>query len=236
MTNEGESDTVKWVADKGAKYAYAYDRGDKLKRFFGVSGIPAAALVDAKGKVIWQGHPSSLDESVIAKAVSGALPKPLWEWSAAAKGVKNALLKRQYKTALDEAAKLSEADSGPSIKAAIESIVASRAAELKTAYSKGDFLSVETNANALVKELEGLPEKADAVQVLADLKANAEAVPVLKAQRQIAKIAGGELRKRKEIDAAIEDLTKIQKSVAGTFAAEQAGELITRLRMSKNKS
>ena len=42
MTDEGEAETVKWVEEKGAKYAYGYDRGGKLASYFKGSGIPAA--------------------------------------------------------------------------------------------------------------------------------------------------------------------------------------------------
>src|SRR5262245_44923612 len=77
VTDEGESDTVKWIAAKKVKYAYAYDKGGKLKRFFGVQGIPHAVLVDATGTVVWDGHPASLDPATIEKALGGALPKPM---------------------------------------------------------------------------------------------------------------------------------------------------------------
>jgi hypothetical protein len=235
VTDEAKGDTEKWVSSKGAKYAYGYDKGSKLARYFNVSGIPAAVLVDASGTVVWQGHPGSLDESLLAKATSGALPKPLWEWTAAAKAVKNALLKKQYKLALEESAKLTEADGGPAIKSAIEGIVKSKVEGMKTAFEKGDFLGAETASNALQKELDGLPEQAEAAKMAADIKADAKAAPVLKAQRQIAKIREADLSKRKDIDAAIEDLQKLQKNVPGTFAAEEAAALILQLRASKKK-
>lgn len=233
MTNEGESETVKWIESKGAKYAYAYDKGGKLQRFFGVTGIPAAVLVDASGTILWQGHPGNLDEGLVAKATAGALPKPMWEWSPATKGVKNALLKKQYKAAIEEAAKLTEADGAAAIQSAIQGIVKSKLELLKASYAKGDFLGAETQAAGLQKELAGLPEAEEATKVAADIKANDKAAAVIKAQKQIAKIRAGELRKKKEIEAAIEDLQKIQKANVGTFAAEEASELITRLRGGK---
>lgn len=235
MTDEGESETVKWVESKGAKYAYGYDRGGKLARYFNVTGIPAAVLVDAKGTVIWQGHPGSLNESQIQKAVEGALPKPLWEWTAAAKNVKAALLKRQYKLALDEAAKLGEADSGPTIVSAIQGIVKSRVEAMQAAYSKGDYLGAENSAHALLKEFDGLPEKEAATKVAADVEANKDAQPIIKAQKQIAKLRAAELRKTKEIDAALEDLAKIEKGLPGSYAASEAAELIQQLKAKKRK-
>ena len=234
MTNEGVGDTEKWIAAKGAKYAYAYDKGGALQRFFGINGIPHAVLIDASGTVVWDGHPGNLDGATIEKAAKGALSKPLWEWSGNAKGVKAALLKRAYKDALEGAAKLTEADGGPAIKAAIEGIVKSRVEGLQADYAAGNYLGAESAAGELSKQLVGLPELETVSKVQADLKANKDAVPVLKAQRQVAKIRAGDLSKRKEIDAAIEDLKKIEKSLPGSYAAKEASELITQLNKQKN--
>jgi len=230
VTDEGEAETVKWVEEKGAKYAYGYDRGGKLASYFKVSGIPAAVLVDAKGIVVWQGHPSGVTDALIEKAVAGALPKPQWEWPASTKAVKAALLKRQYKTALDEATKLTEADGGPGIVQAIRSIVESRVAGLKSTYSSGDFLGTETAGGALSKELAGLPERDAVDALLAELAANKDAAAVIKAQKQVAKLRASELSKRKELEAAMADLAKISKANAGNFAGKQADEFLNELK------
>lgn len=236
VTSEGKSETEPWVAKKGAKYAYAYDKGGALARYFGVKGIPAAVLIDATGTVVWSGHPSSLEESVIEKSTSGALSKPLWEWTGAAKGVKTALMKRDYKAALDGAAKLGAGDDGPAILAALQAMVKNRVEGMKAAYAEGNFYGAESEASALSKELAGLPEKPDADQVLADLKANKDAAPILKAQRQIAKIREAGLTKSKEIDAAIDDLKKIGKELPSTYAATEASALITQLQATKSRN
>ena len=235
MTNEGKSDTDKWAETKKPTYAYAYDKGGKLASFFGVSGIPHAALIDATGTILWSGHPAELSEGLIEKATEGALSKPFWEWTGAAKDVKAAMLKHSYKAALDGAAKLTAADDGPAIAKAIEGLVASRVAGMKADYEKGNFLGAEDAATALQKELEGLPGKDDAVKLLADLKANKQAPPVLKAQKQIAKMRDADIHKSKEIDAAIEDLKKIAKDLSGTYAATQADDLMAELRKLKSK-
>src|SRR4030095_9103997 len=126
VTDEGASDTEKWVESKGVHYAYAYDKGGKLARYFGVRGIPHAVLIDAAGPGVWKGHPGSLDDTTLESALKGALPKPVWEWSGAAKGVKAALSKRAFKSAIDQAAKLDAAASGPEILAALQGILRAR--------------------------------------------------------------------------------------------------------------
>lgn len=235
MTSEGASETEKWVAAKGAKYAYAYDKGGALSRFFGVKGIPHSVLLDASGTVVWSGHPGNLDAATIEKSLKGALAKPLWDWGGNAKAVKAALQKRAYKEALDGAAKLTEADNGPAIKAAIEGIVKGRIEGLQADQAAGNYLGVESSAAELAKQLAGLPEAETAAKLGADLKANKDAQPVLKAQKQIAKIRSGDLSKRKELDAAIEDLQKIQKALPNSYAAKEAEELIAQLQAAKKK-
>lgn len=49
MTHESKSDTEPWIESKGAKYAYAYDKGGKFQSQLGVGGIPHAFLVDPTG-------------------------------------------------------------------------------------------------------------------------------------------------------------------------------------------
>lgn len=236
MTGEGKADTEKWIAEKGAKYAYGYDKGGKLARYFGVSGIPHMVIVDANGVVVYNGNAGGATDEILRKATAGALPKPLWDWPAAAKSVKAALLKQQYKVAIDEAAKLGEPDGGPEIKAAVEGMVKAKLDVMKAAYAKGDFLGAETAAKDLQKDLAGLPAQAEAVKMAADIEANAEAEPVLKNQRLVARIREKAPTKRKDVESAIEDLKKIEKNAKGTFAAEEASALALQMRAALNKN
>lgn len=235
VTDEAKGDTEKWIAAKGAKYAYGYDKGGALARFFGVTGIPHVVIVDATGTIVYAGGAGGYSDELLAKATAGALPKPLWEWSPAAKGVKSALLKRQYKLAIDEAAKLGASDDGPTIKAAVESMVKSKVELARSAYAKGDFLGAESLAQALSKELDGLPEKAEAQKVAEDVKANADAAEVIKLQKQVAKIREKAPTKRKDIESALEDLARIQKSPKAGYAATEAEQLVEQLRAALKK-
>jgi len=229
VTDEGASETEKWVADKGAKYAYAYDKGGKLARYFGVRGIPDAVLIDASGAVVWRGHPASLDERTVASALQGALSKPLWEWSAGAKSVKSALLKRSYKSAIDQAAKLSVSDGGPEIQSVIQGMVKSNVDRMRASFEKGDYLGAQTAAQSLQKELTGLPELAEASKVLADIAADKSAQTVMKGQQKLAKIRGGENTKKKEITAAIESARKVKQEYPGTYVETEADQMIAQL-------
>lgn len=80
----GESDevdkTVKWVADKGVNYGYAYDEDLKLFGKLGLNSFPSAILVDPFGNVVYSGHPSRLSEELIDETLANVLPAPMGEW------------------------------------------------------------------------------------------------------------------------------------------------------------
>jgi len=224
VTGEGKKDTEPWIADKKVKYAYAYDKGGKLASKLGVSGIPHAFLVNAQGKIVWEGHPSELDDKVIQNAIDGALPAPLFDLPPAASAVKNALQKHDYAAALAEAGKLSEADGGSGLKQVVQGMVTGR-----------DFLTAQDSATALKKELAGLPEATEPDKVLAEIKANKDADKLMGAQKKVRAIADQKLGKRAEFEKALADLAKIQKDFPSTFVAKEAESAATAVMKLKNK-
>ena len=234
MTGETKQDTEAWVADKNAKYAYAYDKGDKLKRELGVGGIPAAFLVDPQGTIVWQGHPGELTDKIVEGALDGALPKPLFDLPASAAGVRTALGKRNYAGALAEAAKLPEAE-GADLKKAIESMVATRVKTMKTALEKGDFLTAQDLSATLKKELAGLPQTAEAETVAATVKADKAAARVIGLQKKIRAIEAQSPRKKKDIEKALAELGKLKKDADGTFAASEVDALQLELSRRRNQ-
>jgi len=58
-----EQEVESFISEQSVKYPIAKEDGT-LAAYFGVSGIPAAAVVK-DGKVIWRGHPARLSESMI---------------------------------------------------------------------------------------------------------------------------------------------------------------------------
>ena len=58
-----EEKVTEFIKEKGVTYPMAKETG-ALSEYFGVSGIPAAAVVK-DGKVVWRGHPARLDEETL---------------------------------------------------------------------------------------------------------------------------------------------------------------------------
>lgn len=58
-----EEKVTEFIKEKGVTYPMAKETG-ALSEYFGVSGIPAAAVVK-DGKVVWRGHPARLDDETL---------------------------------------------------------------------------------------------------------------------------------------------------------------------------
>jgi len=235
VTGESKGETEPWIKNHEVGYAYAYDKGGKLSRFFGVEGIPHAVLIDASGKVAWRGHPGELDDALLQKHLAGTLPKPMWEWPASAKPVRAALLKLQFAAALAAAEKVPAADGGAELASGIKALIAGRVAAMKSACEAGNFLEAQDLATSLSKSLQDLPEQADAAKVAADIAANPSAPKVLAAQKAVKKIRDADPTKRKDIDQAIEKLREIMSANPGTYVAKDAGALIDVLKARKQR-
>lgn len=64
LTKSSTEDGVnQFIKAQGVKYPMAKEDG-KLSAYFGVSGIPAAAVVK-NGKVVWRGHPAKLSDAMV---------------------------------------------------------------------------------------------------------------------------------------------------------------------------
>ncbi len=224
--------TEPWVEKKGASYAYAYDKGGKLARHFGVKGIPDAVLIDPTGKVAWRGHPGALDDETIQAHLAGSLSKPLYDWPSAGKPAAQALVKRQYAAALEKAAK-APAEGGLDVAAEIKALIGSRLKLAEASREAGDFLGALEAAEELAKGLKGLPEESRAAQIVTDIGADAKAKPVLEAQREIRKLREKDPRKRKEVEKTIESLREIIQRLPGTQASKEAEAFISDLQRSE---
>lgn len=230
MTDEAASLTEPWIANHNAKYAYAYDKGGKLARWFGVSGIPHAILVDATGTVVWRGHPGGLDESTIEEHLSGTLTKPVFEWPNASKGVAKSLIKGDFAGALAGARALSEADGGPEIVAQVSALIDARVAQVEGWHKAGNFLDVLETGAPLAKGLGDLEQAPKVAALVAAVQADKAAKPVIDAQKRIRKVLAKDPSKRKEIEGLIADFEKLRDELRGTYAAEEAGRAIDQLR------
>jgi peroxiredoxin len=62
--NATEEQVTAFIKEKEVDYGLAKEQGDSMSKRFGISGIPAAAMVK-DGKVVWRGHPARLKDEMI---------------------------------------------------------------------------------------------------------------------------------------------------------------------------
>jgi hypothetical protein len=225
VTSESQSSTEPWVSKHGARYAYGYNSGSLKGKFPG--GIPMAILVDPSGNIVWKGHPSSLKDGDIERALAGALETPMWEWPASAKSVRSSLKKHKYAKALAQAEELG--DAGLAIHQAVQGMVTGKLAALKGLHKKGDYLGATELAATLEKELKGLPEQSEIKTIAGSIKADKQAQSILKAQKKLQSMMEGRIKKAK-VPAMIKNLEKLMAEYDGTFLANQVEEFIGQLR------
>ena len=232
VTSEGASDTEKWITEKGARYPYAYDKGGQLSRWFGVSGIPHAALVNPMGEVVWKGHPSGLTSELVEKHLAGAIAKPVWEWPKEAGKVKAAIGKRQLGKALLLAQELA-GDDGAAIAKSLRAMVDGKLQSLTQRRTDGDFLAAQELAAALAKDLAGLEtEVAQAEEALTAIKADKAAKAVIKAQLEVRelRVEIESVRSEKGALELIEQFEELAEKYADNYAGKQARDAIDELR------
>ncbi len=64
-----DEDVANYMKEQGIPFPVAIDAGGATSSAYGVSGIPAAALVDPAGKVVWRNHPSRLTDADLDKVL-----------------------------------------------------------------------------------------------------------------------------------------------------------------------
>jgi len=230
VTHESARDTEPWIARHGPEYAYAYDKGSKLTSRLGVNSWPRAVILDANGTVIYNGHPQLVTDELLERAVAGALPMPLWEWSGAAKSVRSAMQKRSYRAALAAATELGEQDGGPKILAAVQSVIQGKVSAMEGALKNGDFLEASRSSEMLQKDLAGLPEHEKAVQIAEKIAGDDAAQKVIKGQLKLAKLLEREVSSKKDVANLTEELKKLKAEYAGSIVDKQIGSILLELK------
>jgi hypothetical protein len=194
VTGEGQGPTDKWVAKTDAKFAYGYDKGSQLGRWFGVRGIPHAVLIDPNGVIVWRGNPSTLKAKTIEPHLEGALSRPISDWPESASKVVKQLGKREYKKALGEAEKL-DGEERTDILASLDSLFNGKRNAVEGWMKTADYLAVEEYGKAYAKQLKGLPQGDAIKDVLDRLDDDDDAQDMLDAQRKVAKLMSGKIKK-----------------------------------------
>lgn len=238
VTGETAEKTDPWCEENGVKYPYAYETTSQLFKGLKCKGYPSAVLINPQGNVVWAGHPASINSSIISKHIKGADKTPVAVravargWPPSAKGVKKWLGKQLLGKAMDAANKL--AATNEDCKVVVESLlelIDGKVAEVKAMRDEGDFLGVLKACKSAKKSLAGLPQGGEMEAIAKEVSADADAKPVIKAQKAVAKIKASfaKIKKKKDVDSRVKKLRKIAAKNGGNIAGKTADKLIEAL-------
>jgi hypothetical protein len=233
VTNEDQKLVEKFISDNKIAYPIVIEKSGKSKDALKVTGIPHSFLVDSKGNIVWEGHPASLPNAEIEKALQGA-HVPGMKLPAGLKSVEKTLEKGDYGKAYETvkglmAGKLDD----ESTKAGQELLnqLEGDAKDLLAAATKHveakEYFEANGQLERLQKQYAGVPGAEGADAKLKELQADAEAKKSIKASELLAKAQ--ELDQAKDFDKAYASYHSIAKGYSGTKPAEAAAARMTEI-------
>lgn len=232
-SKEDKGKTEAWISELGVQYPYAYFGDGKLSEATGHKGYPHAALVDPKGTIVWAGHPSSLSNGTVESALKGASKYISYGWPKEFQKVAKAVNEGDFGAAIAEATKLAAAgtERGEEVKAAVVGMLDVCIADMNAAMEGGDFYAANEIAERLSGKLKGLDQDQAVAAVLERLKKDKDVKTILKGQTALQKVMQGELRKDKQVEAAMAKAEKIAKKYPGTIVERQAKDFVQKMKL-----
>ena len=222
VTGESVAMTTPWVEKHGMQFAFAYDKTGRFTGKIGKGGLPNAALIDAAGTLVWRGHPASLDEATIAKALeTQPLSKPLFEL-AGFDAVREPLALERYDRIYEALDELEAGDAQAKLTEALELVIDKRIERVERMMEAGDFLAVQTKLADWGKVWNKLPQEAR-VDVLAKGLKDRDVKKVLRAQERVRDLVPEKARiAQRDRERIAKQLRKIIEDHPDTAAARDA--------------
>jgi peroxiredoxin len=225
-----------FIAEKGVKFAWALidtPTQEQFKRDWPFPAMPHAFLIDAHGKVVWQGHPRMVPAGTIEPHLAAATQAPLLPASLAPQQkLLDDGLWAAAKTSLEAVAAEGELDKTDLAWAKgtatwIEQRRAAYATDADALCKKGWWWDAWDLMNDFPRRFEGMPG-ADVAKAKADeIRKTPEAAKDLAQGDDVAKAK--DLAAKKNVQGARLILTRIAKEAKGTRHAERAREALEKL-------
>jgi hypothetical protein len=240
LSNETEDKVSGYVDKHGLSIRVA--SGSNGGGEFGVRGIPASALIDTKGEVVWFGHPSSLSSKRVKEALKGA-KKPgkggflsmnlTTEYGGklkkaagnAEQGILGKALASVRALLADET--FPEREEATALEAEITEFVSLLESQAAAFLESREVLTAQSIYASLAASLKGHPECAAADEGLEKIESDDKLQDEVKAAELLAK-ANAEVARRGRKKAA-KKFESVVKKYPGTRAAERAEKFLDSL-------
>lgn len=229
VTHEPPDPTEKFMQQTGAKWMVAYVPKGKTFEEWGVSGIPAAFLVDPNGTVVWSGHPAGLRSKEVAKYVRGVRYAP--DLSKAHAAIETLVRKGEYgeayaeiREALDGAGSDEGVQKGlEATRKAIEDRAACSLGRGRECLDEGDAYGALKAFESLAREYEGLPAATEANDAASKIRGDATLAKEVEAGQGV--YEGLDRIEKGSYREAWKAFAEVRASHAGTAAAKRAASL-----------
>lgn len=230
MTGETKGNTDPWIERHEVAFPYAFDPDlVTMDWFFGKYAFPSAVLLDPQGVIVWKGHPSSLKEETIEKALRGALPVPLFELGGYTDELREELQEERYAQAYARVAALESQLMRADLVRALDMLLERRLADVQELFELGDYLAVVERCERLQRSLGKLPQREAVDSYLRGIKGDRSKKKILDAQRKVLKLIPTKRLKSAQRLKVIKELGKIRERFPDTAAARDAQHAIARL-------
>lgn len=188
VTSDKPADAEPWIAKVKARYAWGYDSGNKLQELFDLqrTGIPFSALIDPFGTIVWTGHPMSLKDAQIERALMGATESPIWTWPEEARALAPHLARGELAAARAAAEKL-PSESAFAL-ARLEERAAAMGAHFERLLEREDFAEAFLFAERIARDCEGFPVAATVAARAAERRADPEVQKTLELTARLAEL------------------------------------------------
>lgn len=232
LTNDSRGELDPFIKEKGIAYAIGLGGGGA----YGVRGIPQGYLIGADGKVVWEGHPSSLGEAVIEAELAKVRRFPDLPYSDMFKGTLASCQKKDWAKALKELEKIAAEDNkkatdtdrehAAAVRAYIEEKAGALDTQAKEAAAANDWYAAAAAYGELEK-FEGLPLAEEAGKTLKEMKKDKDKKDALTAGALLEQ--GRAMERAKDLKGALQAYMKAAKAGKDTIYGAPAKESAERL-------
>ncbi len=232
ISAEPKSTLEKFVGDKKATYRVGVDDGGEVGGIYAGSGVPRSWLVDPEGKVVWKGHPGSLQESQIEEQLKKVQDTKLRDVVPALAAAKGDVEKKKLGDAWAKAQKVLANEKAPEADKAdaqyIADVVKKRAesalASAEQLASSRQFPKAIQKLKEIAAQFKGTEWEKAANEKRKAVEADPDAKKEIEAQAVLDKLLAQEkaLKKDKEKKKFMSNYLNFVKKYEGTQAAVAA--------------
>lgn len=212
-----------WAKEQGAEFPIFVDDGGATARAYNVSSIPACALVGPDGKVVYRGHPSSVNDRMLEPVMAKVVLRFAFDFPKAYGKIKSKIDKKDFAGALKDVDGMTE-PADAEFHAKLRADLVGYAQDVKknalADAEAGDYLAAEAALKELAKQFKGTEPGKEIDALLAEWKKDATVKKELKAGKLMLKARA--MEKAFNFGAAAGIYNSVTKKYKGTKTAEVA--------------